>query len=312
MPNSIALAAKYLPRIDAVYKKESKTAILDTTGDRVMFTGAKTAKVFKTALDGLGDYSRNNGYVDGYVTSTWEDLTLEYDRGRSFQVDNMDNEETLDMAFGTVAGELMRTKVIPETDAIRFAKYALNAGLYTNADLSTSANTLAAIDTAEAALGDAEVPDEGRILFVSETIYKLLKGGITRMFKNEGTINRAVEYFDGMEVIRVPAPRFNVNPSITGKGILLNDGTTGGQTAGGFKFAQTNSYAINFMIVHPSAVVQVVKHALPKIFSPEVNQSADAWKFQYRIYHAVQVYANKVNGIYLHRAGTANAADITG
>lgn len=312
MANSIALAAKYLPRIDAVYKKESKTALLDTTGDRVMFTGAKTAYVFKTALDGLGDYSRNGGYVAGDVTSTWEALTLDYDRGRSFQVDNMDNEETLDMAFGTVAGELMRTKVIPEVDAIRFAKYAISAGNSVNADLSTSATVLAAIDTAEATLGDAEVPDEGRILFVSETIYKLLKGGITRMFKNEGTINRAVEYFDGMEVIRVPKPRFNVNPSITGKGVLLNDGTTSGQEAGGFKFAQTNSYGINFLIVHPTAVVQVVKHALPKIFSPEVNQDADAWKFQYRIYHAVQAYQNKVNGIYLHRAATANAADITG
>ena len=60
MANSIALAAKYLPRIDAVYKKESKTSILDTTGDRVMFTGVKTAKVFKAAVDGLGDYSRNS------------------------------------------------------------------------------------------------------------------------------------------------------------------------------------------------------------------------------------------------------------
>ena len=126
----------------------------------------------------------------------------------------MDNEETLNMAFGTVAGELMRTKVIPETDAIRFAKYALNAGTKVNADLSTSANVLAAIDTAEATLGDKEVPDEGRILFVSENVYKLLKGGITRMFKNEGTINRAVEYFDGMEVVRVPGPRFNVDPTI--------------------------------------------------------------------------------------------------
>ena len=224
----------------------------------------------------------------------------------------MDNEETLDMAFGTVAGELLRTKVIPETDAIRFAKYALSAGTKVNADLSTSANVLAAIDTAEQTLGDAEVPDEGRILFVSENVYKLLKGGITRMFRNEGTINRAVEYFDGMEVVRVPKPRFNVDPTIATTGIILNDGTTSGQTGGGFKFAASDSYGINFLIVHPSAVCQVVKHALPKIFSPEINQSADAWKFQYRIYHAAQVYANKTTGIYCHRAATANAADITG
>ena len=312
MSNSIALAAKYLPRIDAVYKKESKTALLDTTGDRVMFTGAKTAYVFKTAVDGLGDYARNGGYVKGDVTSTWEALTLDYDRGREFNVDRFDNEETLDMAFGTVIGEFLRTKVIPECDAIRLAKYALNAGTKVNADLSTSANVLAAIDTAEATLGDLEVPDEGRIIYVSENVYKLLKGGITRMLKNEGTVNRAVEYFDGMEVVRVPKPRFNVDPTIATKGILLNDGTTSGQTGGGFKFAASDSYGINFMIVHPTAVCQVVKHALPKIFSPEINQDSDSWKLQYRIYHAVEVYDNKTTGIYCHRAATANAADITG
>ena len=61
------------------------------------------------------------------------------------------------------------------------------------------------------------------------------------------------------------------------------------------------------MIVHPSAVCKVVKHALPRIFSPQEYQAANAWKFDYRIYHDTFVYDNKTTGIYLHKGNTALA-----
>ena len=56
------------------------------------------------------------------------------------------------------------------------------------------------------------------------------------------------------------------------------------------------------MIVHPTAVLQVVKHQIPRIFSPEVNQEADAWKFDYRVYHDCWVKDQKTNGIYVSHA----------
>ena len=86
MPNSITLATNYLPLLDEVYKRESVTSVLDAT-DRVRFTGAKTIELFKMSLQGLGNYDRNNGYVKGDVTGTWEPHTLTKDRGRSFLVD---------------------------------------------------------------------------------------------------------------------------------------------------------------------------------------------------------------------------------
>ena len=109
--NSIALAQRYLPMLDEVYKVASRSRILDNPN--VEFVGGNTVKVFKTAMDGLGDYSRNGGYVEGAVNGTWETMTLSQDRARSFQIDRMDNEETLDLAFGTLAGEFIRTKVAP-------------------------------------------------------------------------------------------------------------------------------------------------------------------------------------------------------
>lgn len=301
--NSIALASKFLPILDEVYKRESLTAILDTANNRVNFTGANTVNVFKTSLQGLGNYSRNSGFVNGDVTATWEQMTLQKDRGRSFQVDAMDNEETLGMAFGTLVPEFMRTKVIPEIDAYRFAKYASTANISTGTPTDIVIGTtdcLSMVDEAEEKMGNDEVPVEGRILYVSELFYRGLKGAISRVVINDETgIQRNIEIYNGMQVIRVPENRFNT-------AITLLDGSTSGQEAGGYVVPASTSYKINFMIIHPSAVVQVAKHAVPRIFSPEINQDADAWKFDYRIYHDCFVEDNKVAGIYLSRANTAN------
>lgn len=298
MANSIALAQTYLPLLDEVYKASSKTAVLDAT--QVEIVNGNTIKVFKTSMDGLGNYNRNTGFANGDVTGTWETMTLSKDRGRSFIVDRMDNEETIGMAFGTLAGEFIRTKVAPEIDAYTFAKIAGTTGILSaNADVTVGTTDVPSlIDTAEMQMNEAEVPGEGRILFISETAYAGLRAKIVRTVQNDVTgINKDVETYNGMRVIRVPQSRFYT-------AISLYDGTTSGQTAGGF-VGTTGGYKINFMIVHPSAVNKVVKHVLPRIFTPEQYQNADAWKFDYRIYHDTFVYENKTNGIYLHRGATA-------
>lgn len=300
MANTFALAQTYLPLLDAVYKASARTSILDST--KVDIVNGNTIKIFKTTMDGLGDYSRNDGYTKGDVNGSWETLTLSKDRGRAFMVDRMDNEETIGMAFGTLAGEFLRTKVAPEIDAYTFAKMAGTNGisLATAADINIGTSDVPGfVDEGERQMNEDEVPVEGRLLFISETAYAGLRAKITRTVMNEVTgINREIETYNGMQVIRVPQSRFYT-------AITMYDGTTSGQTAGGYIGTAGTGYNINFMIVHPSAVTKVVKHVLPRIFSPDVNQDADAWKFDYRVYHDTFVYDNKVKGIYLHRGATA-------
>ena len=50
MPNSIALAQKYIPILDGIYKRESLTARLLGANALIRFDGANTVKVFKTSL----------------------------------------------------------------------------------------------------------------------------------------------------------------------------------------------------------------------------------------------------------------------
>jgi len=290
--NSIGLASRYLPILDEIYKAGSKTALLDTVQDRVRWdNNYKTFYLFETDMVGLAAYDRNNGFVRGDVTSGWRAYVPEWDRGRQFLVDVEDNLESMSMSFGTLAGEFMRTKVIPETDALRFSTYAAGAAAANKVTetLSTSAATIASIDDATAALDDEEVPYEGRILFVNPTTYKLIKGGITRMIENrERDIDYNVEIYNDMRVITVPSGRFNTQVTLPS---ASDHSDAGGFTASG----QT----INYMIVHPSAVMQATIMANPRVFSPQVVQEAQAWMYDFRQYHGAWVKNQKKNGIYL-------------
>ena len=298
--NSIGLTSQYVPLLDEIYKAESKTAILDTVQDRVRWSPEyHTFYLFETDMGGLGNYDRNAGFVRGDVTASWRAYAPQWDRGRQFLVDRIDNDESMGMAFGTLAGEFARTKVVPETDALRFAQYANNAAA-ANKDtesLSTSAQVIGSIDDATAALDDAEVPYEGRILFLNPTTYKLIKGAITRMVMNgEGDINYNVEFYNDMRVITVPSGRFNTE-------ITLAEPDSHDDAGG---FTATGS-TINYMIVHPTAIMQVNQFAEPRIFSPAVVQEAQAFKFDFRQYHGAWVKHQKANGIYVSAASFPSA-----
>ena len=298
--NSIGLASTYLPILDEIYKAESKSAILDTAQDRVRWSDEyRSFFLFETDMGGLGNYSRNGGFVRGDVTAAWRQYTPQWDRARQFLVDVADDAESFGLAFGTLGGEFMRTKVVPETDALRFAEYANNAAA-ANQDtesLSTSAQVIASIDDATEALDDGEVPYEGRILFVNPTIYRLLKGGITRYtYNGENNINYNVEMYNDMRVITVPSGRFNTE-------ITLAD-PSAHDDAGGY--TATGS-TINYMVVHPTAIMQAVKLAMPRIFSPQVVQEADAWQYDFRQYHGAWVKHQKANGIYVNAPTVVSA-----
>ena len=292
--NAISYAELYLPLIDEAYKAESKSAVLDTLSEYVRFTGGNTVNIFNINPVGMANYDRNAGYVPGDVTGTWQPYVLETDRGRSYQVDFLDNEQAMGLVVPNLLATVERQHIIPEVDAYRFAEYASGAaaGNVVTETLSAGAATIASIDGATEALDNAEVPYEGRILFVSPGTYRLIKSGITRMVMNrDRDVDYNVEMYNDMRVITVPQPRFST--AIT----LANPTTSSG--AGGYTASGDN---INYMIIHPSAVLQVMQHYAPRVFSPEQNIEADAWRVQPRYCHGAWVKAHKTNGIYVSHA----------
>ena len=292
MANSIALSKIYTNLLDEVYKNSALTAVLESDASLAR-AGANANEIVipKLSMSGLADYKRNSGYVNGDVTLNWETVQFNYERGRMFQVDDMDNEETQNVAFGRLAGEFIRTKVVPELDAFRFATYAAVTGAGTaTGTLATGADVIAALRTATSAMDEAEVPMEDRHLFITPTLLGLVEDMDTT--KSKEVLSRFAT------ITKVPQTRFY-------SAIKLNDGTSSGEEAGGYVKA-SGAVDLNFEIIHKPATLQFTKHAVPKIISPEQNQDADAWKYGYRNYGLCDTYENKAAGIYVHKKASSS------
>lgn len=284
--NSIALFKKYIDLLDEVYKTASCTAVLD--GDYALVRAGANANeivIPKISMDGLADYSRSSGYVRGDITLTNETVAFNYDRGRKFSVDNMDNEESAGLAFGKLSSEFIRTKTAPELDAFRFAAYAGASGISSAAaNLASGEAVLAALVGAQNTMDENEVPSGSRHLFITPTLYNLAN--------NVDTYKSKAVFDSFASVTKVPQSRFYTS-------IDMYDGTSEGETAGGYKKG-TDAKDINFMIIEKSAVIQYPKHTVNKIVTPEENQSDDSWMFFFRAYGLADIYENKASGIFLH------------
>jgi hypothetical protein len=292
MANAITLAKQFVPILDEIYKLASLTSKLDGNPDLVR-AGANANELIipKLTMQGLGAYSRNSGYVSGDVTLTNETISCNFDRGRMFTVDYMDDLETAGIAFGRLAGEFIRTKVVPELDAFRFATYCGITGISTvaGAALSAGADVISALRAATNKMDEDEVPYEDRHLFITPTLMGLVQDLDTT--KSKEVLSRFAS------TTLVPQTRFYT-------AIDQYDGTTSGETAGGYVKDATSGKNINFMVIQKSALIQFEKHVAPKIITPEMNQTADAYKFGYRNVGIADAYENKVAGIYLHKSTT--------
>lgn len=286
MANTIALAKNYTSILDEVYCNASVTA--DLTSDNTMVrAGANANEIIypQISVSGLGDYSRNSGYTDGSVNLEWITAKFNYDRGTKISVDVMDNEESRDIAFTMAGSELMRTKVAPEADAFVFATLAGTAGISkaTPATYADATEFLNALIVAKNKMDEDEVPEEGRILYATPTLMNgvmALDTTKSREILNSFTVKK-----------KVPQSRFYT-------AIDLLDGKSSGEEAGHYKKA-TEGKDINFMIVHKPAVIKFDKHTVSDIIPASANPSADADIAKYRKYGIVDVFKNKVAGIYL-------------
>ena len=294
MANNIQTITKYLhEQLDELFVKESVTGILELLrpgGIQLDFVNAKTVKVPNIVMSALSDYSRLDGYAAGDINLTWEPFTLTQDRGKQFTLDAMDNEESGGIAVIHAMKEFERTQVIPEVDAYRLSTLAAKATGTGIATGTISANqVIAKFADAEKYFEDNEVPIDRIVYFISTEVARQIKistelkalVGTTTVEK--GDIKLKVNTFNDNKIIVVPPTRFKT-------AYTFGDGFT----------PTDDAKDINILAVYDAASIPVKKHKQVRVFSPEVVQDKDAWKFNYRLHHDIFVPAKKIVGVWLH------------
>lgn len=281
--NQINQFNNYTDLLAEVYMINAKTAVLenDTT---LVKQGANEDEICipKIEMSGLADYDSNTGYIQGGVSIQWQTVNFNYSRKWKLSINSMDNEETLGLTFAELIAELLRTKVIPEQDAFRFARYANLAEIKITGNISTGAEVLEALQTAIIKMNNAEIPSKNRHLFIRSDL--LVEAQNVDTTKSSAILGK----FDS--ITEVPKTIFYT-------AIDLLDGKISGKEKRGFK-KSSDGKDINFLIVEKSSVMQFTKYKLNKATSSKDNP--DNWTFNFNEYVFIDVHKYKPIGIYLY------------
>lgn len=285
MTNTINGASKYAHELDKMIVQESKTGFLADSKFKARFTGARTVNMPQVDFDGLGDYSRENGYSKGGTNFTYNSYTLTKERSKQLTIDAQDADETgVSSLVGKMVGEYTRTKVNPEIDA-----YALST-LYGVAEEKGNVDTFAAdsavemmldcINKAEAASG---YTNERMVAFVDPIMYAALmtsdklQHSITVSDFEQGAIDVKVKEINGCAIIPVAADRMRTEYDFN---------------ESGFEASADAGY-IKAIVMPKSAASLVKKVDKVDIYSPDQVQDMDAYKINFRLYYDLFVMNNK-------------------
>lgn len=289
--------------LDKAAIEEATSGWMELNDKLVKYDGGSEVKIPYMNFDGLGDYDRKNGFVQGDVEFKYQTMQLTQDRGRGFSFDeNAVDESNFALTAAMAIGEFQRTEVIPEIDAYRYSKIASlcmtknkASGGYVPEEATILQKLLYDIAKVQEIVGE-KTPlvitmstMVAAILSMSEKLSKRLD--VTE-FK-QGDLNLKVKSLDGMHpIISVGSDRMKT-------AYQFLDGKTVGQEAGGFKPA-SNAKNINWIITPRNAPIAVSKTDKMRIFDPETNQKARAWALDYRRFHDLWITERKIEGCFVN------------
>lgn len=294
--NSIEYAQKFASELDKAYVQKAVTGFLADNVLRAKFVGAKTVVIPNIDFVGLVDYDRDNGFNRAAVTVANEPFTMAMDRGRSLQIDREDMDETgIANLAGQVLGEYVRTQVVPESDAYVLSKLAGIAKTNAHTVAWDAATPYKVFTELVRSIQDAAGYDEEIVAFVDSTAMAAIDNSeefarsITVSDFKQGEVNLKVKSINGVTLIPVSSARMKSAFNFVKE---ANNATEGG-------FAPDAEAKDIHMLVLPKKAASLVKKTEKmRIFTPDQNLNADAYKFDYRIYYDVFVKKSKIDTIW--------------
>lgn len=305
--NTLEYAKIFQTALDKQMAIEATSGWMEANAGQVQYNGGNEVKVPMISTDGLGKYDRDTGFPQGSVTYKYETLKMTQDRGRTFHLDSMDvNETNFGASAGAVMGEFQRLQVVPEVDAYRYSTiYSLASAAgsdhITSGYTAAASSILSKLDDEITAMQDVIGDTEPLVIVMNRKVRTILNNAsnISRYLSvadfKSGAVNTKVQTYNDIPIIGVPSARMMT-------AYTFNDGTTEGQTAGGFT-AAADAVQINWILIARKAPIAVSKTEKIRIFAPDTNQAADAWKLDFRKYHDLWILENKLAGVHVNVAG---------
>lgn len=300
--NNLEFNTKLSGELDKVLVQKAVTGFMTDNGLKPKFMGTKTALIPEMELSGAGDYDRDTGFVQGSISLTNKPFELTQDRGRSFHLDTMDLDETgVAELTGQVMGEFVRTQMVPEVDAYTLSKLAglaVTRGQVVNtADIHTGVYNLIT-DVFNKVQDAAGYGEEELVAFVDPTVYgaiqstnELVRQLVVSDFKKAG-VDLKVKSINGVTLLPVSGARMK-------SAYTFYDGTSDGQEEGGFA-PTAEAKNIGLLVLPKRAASIIRKTEKIRSFSPEQNQKADAWRWDYRLFYDVVVKNSMLPTIYAY------------
>lgn len=278
--NNLEYAVLFQKALDEKLVAESLTGWMEANASNVIYNGGNTYKVPSIEMDDIEDYDRSTGFKTGAVTVEYTEYTFEKDWGKSFLIDSMDVDETNFVATASnIMGDFQKTIVAPKVDSYRLtkiAKLAAGAG-HSRTIAPTKANIYSEIKAdLVAAIAETGLSETDEVIHISRTAYNLLCDS-TELQKtlqvNAGAadLNSNVKTINGATLIVTPDSRMK----------------------------DENGKLIYWEVMAKSAPIAICKNDKVRIFTPDVNQVADAFKMDQRLYHTLNINKNKLATVYV-------------
>ena len=300
--NTLEYAKIFQQGLDKAAVQQSVTGWMDANAGQVKYTGGDEVKIPKMALQGLGDYSIDDGYLQGSVTLEYQTRQMTQDRGRLFNLDPREVDETNFVATaGNVMGEFQREYVTPEIDAYRLSKVASDAITANKAGMLrygyTPTEATALRELKEAIKAVRSMGYNGPLVCHATEDFKMeLELGMAKQLAaitfSQGGVQTQVPAVDGVPIIATATNRMYT-------AISIRDGKTAGQTQGGYVKGATGK-DMNFILMARQVPIAITKLDTMRIFDPNTNQGKNAWQLDYRRFHDLWTLDNKINGVYVN------------
>lgn len=283
--NNIQIAELFTNLVDEKYITSAKSAIFENS---VVEVGKNHGKfqIMKVDTDGIGTYSKSEGYAEGAANVGWEEVSPDIDLSAKIVIDYYDNEEALAKAFSEASKSILQ-QLIKEIDAIRFAKMCslAKATNKVNQTLTNGEDVVKAVRKAIDHMNNEEVYDD-KILVGTPEVFGALED--MDSYKSQRVLGNFVDK------IVVPHNRFYT-------GVNIETGRKTGDSAAKFNYTKANGAGdINFMIVSKASILAKTANRI-KVIDALQNQNLDAHMFLLRTY-GLSAYGldNKTEGIYVN------------